>query len=58
MVVVSLTLYHQSSGRLLWQSEGTCRGLDANSVPGAMIVPMMDQLGRTVKTDLSCTRQS
>jgi hypothetical protein len=58
MVVVSLTLYHQSSGRLLWQAEGTCRGLDANSVPGAMIVPMMDQLGRTVKTDLSCTRQS
>ena len=57
-VTVSLTLYHQSSGRIYWQAEGVCRGLDAASIPGAMIVPMMDQFGRTTKTSLSCARAS
>jgi hypothetical protein len=56
MVTVSLTLYHQSSGRVYWQAEGVCRNLDAASIPGSMIVPMMDQLGRNTKTSLSCTR--
>lgn len=57
-VTVSLTLYHQSSGRVWWQAEGVCRNLDAASIPGSMIVPMMDQLGRNTKTSLSCTRLS
>lgn len=57
-VAVSLTLYHQSTGQKLWQAEGVCRGLDAASVAGSMIVPMMDQFGRSVTTSLSCTRQS
>lgn len=57
-VAVSLTLYHQSSGRIYWQAEGVCRGLDASSIAAAMIVPMMDQFGRSTKTSLSCVRSS
>lgn len=57
-VTVSLTLYHQSSGQVIWQAEGTCRGLDAASIPGSMIFPLMEQLGRTTTTSLSCARAS
>lgn len=57
-VTVSLTLYHQSSGQVIWQAEGVCRGLNAASIPGSMIFPMMEQLGRSTTTSLSCTRVS
>jgi len=57
-VTVSLTLYHQSSGQVIWQAEGTCRGLDAASIPSSMIYPMMEQLGRSTTASLSCARAS
>ena len=58
IVTVSLLLYHQSTGRALWQAEATCRGLPADAIASAMVAPMMGEFGRTTSARLACTRAS
>jgi hypothetical protein len=55
-VYVSLVLYHQSTGQIIWQGEAACPGLkpDARNIVNAMVGPMMNRLGTTGKGALGC----
>lgn len=55
-VTVSLILYHQSSGRVLWQAEGSCASMDAAALSASMVVPLMNSFGQTSRGELSCLR--
>ena len=57
-VTISLLLYHQSTGRIYWQAEARCEGLTTDAIPAAMIVPMMNEFGRSSSGELACTRSS
>ena len=55
-VYLSLLVYHQSTGQVIWQGEAMCPGLspDANNVINAMIGPLLDQMGVNGKGRLDC----
>ncbi len=55
-IYVSLLLYHQSTGLVLWQGEAVCIGLppDARNIVNAMVGPLMDRIGSTGKSSLDC----
>ena len=57
-VTLSLTLYHQSTGRIYWQAEGRCTGLTPDALAASMVAPLMNEFGRTTSGELACTSSS
>lgn len=55
-VYISLLVYHQSTGQVVWQGEAMCPGLpaDARNIVNAMVVPLLDQMGVNRKARLDC----
>jgi hypothetical protein len=55
-IYVSLMLYHQSTGQVFWQGEAVCTGLpaDAPNIINAMVGPLMQRIGTSGKSSLSC----
>ena len=55
-IYVSLMLYHQSTGQVYWQGEAVCIGLppDAANIVNAMVGPLMQRMGTSGKSSLSC----
>ncbi len=55
-IYVSLLLYHQSTGQVMWQGEAVCVGLlpDARNIVNAMIGPLMNKFGANGKAALDC----
>jgi hypothetical protein len=55
-IYVSLLLFHQSTGQVIWQGEAMCPGLapDSRNIVNAMIAPLMNQIGTNGKAGLDC----
>jgi len=55
-IYVSLLVYHQSTGQVVWQGEAMCPGLpaDASNIINAMVVPLLNQMGANNKARLDC----
>ncbi len=57
-IYVSLMLYHQSTGQVLWQGEAVCVGLppDSRNIVNAMVGPLMGQIGTSGQASLECRK--